>query len=90
MSRPLVGIIVPMYNHAIYIEECLNSLLNLKYDNYEFITCDDGSKDSSYKIAAIWLENNPTVRGKLYHQEKQGVCRTLNRLVKEASGRETA
>lgn len=87
MSRPLVSIIVPMYNHADYIEECLNSLLNLEYDNYEVIICDDGSKDSSYEIAATWLENNSTVQGKLYHQENQGVCRTLNRLVKEATGK---
>ncbi|EOV0172569.1 glycosyltransferase family A protein [Vibrio vulnificus] len=86
MNSPLVSIIVPMYNHCDYIEECLNSLLNLEYDNYEVIICDDGSKDNSYKVAATWLENNPKVQGKLYRQKNQGVCHTLNRLVKEAAG----
>ena len=39
--------IVPNYNKSIYIEECLNSVFNQTYKNYEVIAIDDGSTDNS-------------------------------------------
>ncbi|MEO3678874.1 glycosyltransferase [Rheinheimera sp. FR7-31] len=84
--QPLVSILIPVYNHAQYIEECLNAIPGLSYPNIEVLICDDGSKDSSYIIAENWVKRNPQIRAKLFSQENQGVCKTLNRLISESSG----
>lgn len=84
--KPLVSILVPVFNHSEYIEECLDSILNLDYPNVELVLCDDGSKDDSYAKVKSWLARNQSVRAKLLTQKNQGVCKTLNRLIKESSG----
>lgn len=83
---PLVSILIPVFNHSDYIEECLDSVLNLDYPNIELVLCDDGSKDDSYEKVKNWLFKNQSIRAKLLIQENQGVCKTLNRLIKESSG----
>lgn len=45
------SIIVPNYNKAEYIEDCLSSIFNQTYNNYEVIFIDDGSTDNSVEIA---------------------------------------
>lgn len=44
------SIIVPNYNKEVYIEECINSILNQTYKNYEIIMIDDGSTDNSVEV----------------------------------------
>ncbi|WP_413490530.1 glycosyltransferase [Shewanella baltica] len=83
---PLVSILIPVFNHSDYIDECLDSILNLDYPNIELVLCDDGSKDDSYEKVKNWLHKNQSIRAKLFTQENQGVCKTLNRLIKESSG----
>lgn len=52
MSRniDLVSVIIPLYNSEKYIDECLKSLINQTYKNWEAIIIDDFSTDSSYDI----------------------------------------
>jgi len=49
-SRPLVSVIIPVYNSESYLRECLHSIVNQTYDNIEVLVLDDGSKDSSVSI----------------------------------------
>ena len=44
------SIIIPVYNMGKSIENTVKTLLNQKYDNYEIILVDDGSKDDSSQI----------------------------------------
>lgn len=44
------SIVIPNYNKGEYIEECLNSIFNQKYQNFEIIVVDDGSTDNSLEI----------------------------------------
>ena len=49
-KKPLISIIVPVYNVEDYIEECLESLVKQTYKNLEIILIDDGSTDNSGEI----------------------------------------
>ena len=51
MQKPLVSIIVPIYNVAAYLSECLQSLVGQSYEALDIILIDDGSDDESLKIA---------------------------------------
>lgn len=50
MKHPLVSVIVPNYNHAPFLDERINSILNQSYDNYELIILDDKSTDNSVDV----------------------------------------
>jgi glycosyltransferase involved in cell wall biosynthesis len=58
MSSPLVSIIVPCYNQAQYLEEALQSVLDQTYTNWECITVNDGSPDSTEDVAQKWVEKD--------------------------------
>jgi glycosyltransferase involved in cell wall biosynthesis len=49
---PLVSVVVCCYNAASTLDQCLASLGQLEYPNYEVIVVDDGSKDRTFEIAA--------------------------------------
>lgn len=50
-KQPLVSVIVPLFNYSKYIGDCIRSVQNQDYENYELIVIDDCSTDKSYKIA---------------------------------------
>ncbi|EAJ8917524.1 glycosyltransferase, partial [Campylobacter jejuni] len=55
MKNPLITIIIPIYNVAPYLRECLNSVINQTYKNLDIILVDDGSDDGSLDIALEYL-----------------------------------
>lgn len=80
--EPLVSIIVPSYNHEKFIVDTIESLLNQTYGNFEIIVLDDGSDDDSLKI----IKNFEDKKNFFYSSQKnQGICKTLNRAIKEFS-----
>lgn len=50
MENQTFSIIVPVYNVEQYLENCINSVLNQSFRNFQLILVDDGSKDSSGDI----------------------------------------
>ena len=49
-ERPLVSVVIPVYNRMDTIERSINSVLNQTYKNIEIIVIDDGSIDDTLKI----------------------------------------
>mgnify|MGYP004456026033 CR=1 FL=1 len=60
-KTPLVSIIVPIYNVASYLKECLQSIVAQSYENLDIILIDDGSDDESLKIALNFAENDERI-----------------------------
>ena len=60
-QTPLVSIIVPIYNVAAYLKECLQSIVAQSYENLDIILIDDGSDDESLKIALNFAENDKRI-----------------------------
>jgi glycosyltransferase involved in cell wall biosynthesis len=87
-TRPLVTVIVPVYNHAGYVVETLNSILADGYPNLELLVLDDGSRDDSLRRVQEWIQTNGNRFAKVccWTQPNAGVCRTLNRLITNATG----
>lgn len=69
--KPNVSIIVPVYNSELYIEKCLDSIVNQKYDNLEVIVIDDGSTDNSNAICRQYTYKYPYIN--LFRTDNQGV-----------------
>ncbi|MBQ9920107.1 MAG: glycosyltransferase family 2 protein, partial [Clostridia bacterium] len=79
-----VSIIVPVYNVAEYLEDCLNSLVNQSYENIEIISINDGSKDNSLEILKTFAEKD--LRIKVFDNENHGVSYTRNFGIKNCTG----
>ncbi|RDU71477.1 glycosyltransferase family 2 protein [Helicobacter brantae] len=56
--NPLVSVIIPIYNVAPYLRECLDSVLSQTYSNLQIILVNDGSSDESESIAKECLRDN--------------------------------
>lgn len=68
---------VPSYNHAPFIEKCLNSIINQTLPPIKLLVIDDGSKDDSPKIIERILKDCP-FDAELIVRENRGLCATLN------------
>lgn len=77
-----VTIIIPMYNAASYIEECLNSCLELQGEDVEIIVIDDGSTDGSDKIVKEYTGKVQYIR-----QDNLGGAVARNVGIERASGK---
>ena len=58
MQQPLISVIVPCYNQAQYMDECLQSVLDQTYHNWECIIVNDGSPDNTEEVALRWVEKD--------------------------------
>ena len=83
-DAPLVSVVIPCFNQADYIEECIASVLNQSYQNIEIICVDDGSNDSSSERINKYTEltNFKFIR----NSRNLGVCVSRNNAIREASG----
>ena len=68
---PYFSIIIPLYNAENTLEKCLTAIFNSRYQNFEVLVVDDGSKDNSIKIA----ESFPCKILKLTHNQGPSVAR---------------
>lgn len=83
-SLPLISIIVPCYNDGKYIHECLESVHNQQYNNYEIIIINDGSTD--VKTTEI-LKNIDHHKIIVLQTQNQGPAKARNQAIKNSSGK---
>ncbi len=76
------SVIVPVYNVEKYIKDCIDSILNQSYDNFELIIVNDGSTDKSKDI----LEKYTDKRIKLISKDNTGVADTRNYGISQCTG----
>lgn|GEM_PF-4501748 len=69
-------IILPIYNVESYLTQCLDSVLNQTYSNFEVILVNDGSTDSSEEIAQEYASKDS--RFTLISQENRGLSEARN------------
>lgn len=67
---PEVSIVVPVYCVEKYLRECLDSILNQTYKNYELLLVDDGSTDKSGQICDEYAQMYNNIH--VIHQHNQG------------------
>lgn len=79
-----ISIVVPVYNVAKYLEECLTSISHQTYENYEVLLIDDGSTDDSSSICDVFAKCDNRFR--VVHQTNQGAAIAKNTGLDMATG----
>lgn len=82
---PKVSIIVPVYNVEMYIEKCMQSLVNQTLEDIEIIVVNDGSEDKSADIIEKYLKKYPE-KIKYLEKENGGLSDARNYGIPYASG----
>ncbi len=80
----LISVIIPIYNREKYIKECLESVFNQSYQDFEIIIVDDGSTDNSYLICEEAAKNDRRI--KLYKSNHCGVSAARNIALDNSTG----
>ena len=81
---PLISVVVPCYNQAQYLDECLQSVLNQTYQDWECIIVNDGSPDHTEEIAKNWVEKD--ARFRYLSKENGGLSSARNAGIEIAKG----
>lgn len=79
-----ISVVVPTYNNALWLPDCLNSLLAQTYPNMEIIVVDDGSTDETGEILREFSAKSDRIYA--IRQDNAGVTTARLRGVMEASG----
>lgn len=80
----MISIIIPVYNVAAYLPQCLDSLVNQTYRDLEIICVNDGSKDNSLEILQQYASLDSRIR--IISRENRGIAASRNEALAQAQG----
>lgn len=80
-----ISVIVPVFRVEDYLHDCIASILNQSFTDYELILIDDGSDDKSPAICDLYASDNPHIT--VIHQENAGVSCARNAGLRAARGK---
>lgn len=83
-DRPIISVIVPVYNVESYLPRCIESILNQSFTNFELILVDDGSPDNCPMICDDYAKKDTRVT--VIHQVNAGISAARNAGLEIASG----
>lgn len=72
----LISVIIPVYNVSLFLEKCLNSVINQTYKNLQIILVDDGSTDNSGIICDNYSKQDRRIE--VIHQKNKGLSGARN------------
>ena len=84
-SKALISIIVPIYNVEKYLRQCLDSVLNQTYQNFECLLINDGSPDNSAGICKEYVDKD--ARFHYFEKENGGLASARNFGIKYSKGK---
>lgn len=89
--KPLISVIIPIYNTGDSVVKLLDKLTKQSYENLEIICVDDGSKDGSFDLVAEFIRQselkNKNLNMTILRQKNQGAAGARNLGLKKASGK---
>lgn len=85
MSQPSVSILIPMKNAESFIEECVDSIVNQTFKDWELIVVDDHSDDNSYNILLNYSHKDQRIQ--ILKNEGKGIIQALQKAYGASSGR---
>ena len=74
--RTMISIIIPVYNVKLYLDNCIQSVIQQSYTDFECILVDDGSTDNSVEVISSYDE-----QVHVCVQQNQGVVKTRNKAI---------
>ncbi len=83
-DRMLFSIVIPIYNTEKYLENCIISVLNQTYKDFEVLLINDGSTDGSGEICEKFASKDNRI--KVIHKNNSGVSSARNKGIDNASG----
>lgn len=83
--KPLVSVIMPVYNAGDFLRQTIKSILDQSYTNFEILAVDDGSTDDSYEILQGFAKGDKRVRVFSYKYNR-GLSFAANLAIKKAKG----
>jgi len=86
--QPLVSVVVPNYNYAHFLPQCIDSVLVQTYTNWELIIVDDNSSDNSRDIIMDYVKRYPQYNIRFFHNQTgpAGTSVPLNIGIREMKG----
>lgn len=83
-GKPLISVIVPVYNIIPYLPRCVRSISGQSYENLEIILVDDGSTDGTGQLCDELAKEDARI--KVYHKENSGSSGARNLGIAKSSG----
>jgi glycosyltransferase involved in cell wall biosynthesis len=74
MHKPLISVVIPVFNRENLIKKAIESVLCQTYSNYELIIVDDGSRDNTKKILRQYQITYPHIIKVIYSRNKGVSC----------------
>lgn len=84
-KEDLISIVIPVYKVELYLEKCIESIINQTYKNLEIIIVDDGSPDNCPKICDEYAQKDNRI--KVIHKENGGLSDARNAGIDVAAGK---
>ncbi len=80
--KPLISVIVPVYNVEDFVGKCLDSIVRQNYENLDIVIVDDGSTDGSGGICDEFAQKEK--RARVFHKKNGGLSDARNFGIKKA------
>ncbi|MEO5356112.1 MAG: glycosyltransferase [Nitrospirae bacterium YQR-1] len=81
-GRPEISVVMPAYNHEMYVDEAIESVLSQTFKDFELVIVNDGSTDGTE--AVIKRYDDPRIR--YYYQENGGSHDAINKGISLSRG----